>query len=118
MTELTEIVSRLEEEGGRLELRGEKIRFSVPSGNSEAHDLLKELRKYRAALWELLHLRETGQPLWPTESREAERIQLQKFSSVQESAREVTLAQLANDSRACRQLFWKETTPQKCNSPP
>ena len=37
MTELAEIVSRLEEEGGKLELRGESIRFAVPSGNSKAH---------------------------------------------------------------------------------
>ena len=54
MTDLLEVVSRLEENGGSLRLEGDRIRYSVPSGSREALDLLAELRKHRDAVRALL----------------------------------------------------------------
>jgi hypothetical protein len=47
VTELHQIVSRLEQNGGTLVLDGDRIRYSVPSEDAEAHALLTELRKHR-----------------------------------------------------------------------
>jgi hypothetical protein len=54
VTELLEVVSRLEENGGSLRLEGDRIRYSVPSGSREALNLLAELRKHRDAVRALL----------------------------------------------------------------
>lgn len=47
MTDLLQIVSRLEQNGGTLVLDGNRIRYSVPSEDAEARALLTELRKQR-----------------------------------------------------------------------
>ena len=54
MTDLLEVLSRLEENGGSLRLEGDRIRYSVPSVSKEALDLLAELRKHRDAVRALL----------------------------------------------------------------
>lgn len=54
MTDLLEVVSRLEENGGSLRLEGDRIRYSVPSGSRDALNLLAELRKHRDAVRTLL----------------------------------------------------------------
>ena len=59
MTELMEIVSRLEVGGGKLMLDGGRIRYSIPSGDTEAQTLLGELRKRRSEVVELLRVRAT-----------------------------------------------------------
>ena len=69
MTELLQIVSRLEQTGGRLVLHGDRIRYSVPSGSPEVSDLLAELRRRREEVTELLRKRAS----WPATSLEAER---------------------------------------------
>lgn len=57
MTDLMEIVSRLEESGGTLILDGDRIRYSVPKGDGEAQTLLAELRKHREIVKGLLRRR-------------------------------------------------------------
>ena len=57
MTELLEIVSRLEEAGGKLTLDGERIRYRIPAGDPEASSLLAELRKRKSDVVELLRTR-------------------------------------------------------------
>ena len=69
MTEVLQIVSRLEQTGGRLELDGGRIRYSIPSGNPTARDLVAELRKRREEVAELLRHRADC----PTAPLEAER---------------------------------------------
>jgi hypothetical protein len=54
VTDVLEVVSRLEENGGSLRLEGDRIRYSVPSGNREALNILAELRKHRDAVRTLL----------------------------------------------------------------
>lgn len=73
MTNLAEIVSRLEEGGGRLALEGERIRYSIPCGDSEALALLAELRNHRDGVKGLLRQRATGQGNWPPASADSER---------------------------------------------
>jgi hypothetical protein len=74
LTELLQIVSRLEQSGGTLFLDGDRIRYSVPKGSHEAQQWLAELRKHRTGVKELLRQRanEPGEK-WPPESFEAER---------------------------------------------
>jgi hypothetical protein len=57
VTEVVEVVSRLERTGGRLTLDGDRIRYSVPSGNPEVSSLLAQLRRRREELTELLRQR-------------------------------------------------------------
>jgi hypothetical protein len=72
VTDLLQVVSRLEKTGGRLALDGDRIHYAIPAGDSEAHNLLDELRKHRTAVKELLRERLTGDNGWPPESRDAE----------------------------------------------
>jgi hypothetical protein len=55
--DLLQIVSRLEETGGSLELDGDRIRYSLPSEDTEARALLAELRKHRDKVRSLLRAR-------------------------------------------------------------
>lgn len=73
MTEVLQIVSQLEEAGGSLALDGERILYSIPSGNSGAQGLLAELRKHRNGVRELLLHRVEMQQRWLAESLDAER---------------------------------------------
>ena len=57
MTADLHIVTRLEEVGGKLSLDGDRIRYSVPSGDPEARALLAELRKHRERVKGLLRQR-------------------------------------------------------------
>ena len=57
MSELLEIVSRLEAAGGKLTLDGERVRYSVPSEDAEARALLAELRKDREKVRAFLRAR-------------------------------------------------------------
>lgn len=57
MTELLEIVSRLEGVGGTLKLQGDRICYSIPGGNDEARDLLAKLRKRKSEVGDLLRSR-------------------------------------------------------------
>lgn len=69
MSDVLQIVSRLEQSGGTLVLDGERIRYSVPSGSSEVPSLLAELRRRRDEVAELLRHRAS----WPPEALESER---------------------------------------------
>ena len=73
MTNLAEIVSRLEKGGGKLALEGERIRYSIPCGDSEVLALLAELRNHRDGVMGLLRQRAAGQGNWPSASADAER---------------------------------------------
>jgi hypothetical protein len=74
MTDVLQIVSRLEQAGGTLSLNGDRIKYAVPKGSQEAHELLSELREHRERVAELLRLRagELGKD-WPPESRDTVR---------------------------------------------
>jgi hypothetical protein len=72
VTELLEIVSRLEGTGGKLTLDGERIRYSIPCGDTEAQGLLIELRKHRQAVRALLQQRAAERLIWPAASLDAE----------------------------------------------
>jgi hypothetical protein len=62
VTELLHIVSRLEVAGGKLTLDGERIRYSIPSGDAEARSLLAELRKRKPEVAYLLRTRSAMPP--------------------------------------------------------
>ena len=68
MTGVLEIVSRLEQAGGRLVLEGDRVKYAVPTGDPVAQGLLAELRKRREEVAELLRHRTNC----PTASPEAE----------------------------------------------
>ena len=72
MTNLSEIVSLLEKGGGKLALDGERIRYSIPSGDAEALALLSELRKHRDGVKGLLRQRAAKLRGWPPASAHAE----------------------------------------------
>jgi hypothetical protein len=57
MSGVLETVSRLELVGGTLTLDGNRIRYSVPSEDSEARALLAELRKHREEVRTFLQAR-------------------------------------------------------------
>ena len=65
MSELLEIVSRLEEAGGKLTLDGERIRYTIPAGDTEASSLLAELRKRKSDVARLLRTRRSIPPMPP-----------------------------------------------------
>jgi len=69
LSDVLQIVSRLEQSGGTLVLDGERIRYSVPSGSIEVPGLLAELRQRREEVAELLRHRAS----WPQKSLEAGR---------------------------------------------
>jgi hypothetical protein len=73
VTDLMGIVSRLEESGGTLVLDGDRIRYSVPSGDAEVRALLFELRKRREEVRGLLAQRAAQQRSCPPTLFEAER---------------------------------------------
>jgi hypothetical protein len=62
VTELLEIVLRLEVAGGMLTLDGERIRYSIPSGDTEARGLLAELRERKPEVTDLLRARAATPP--------------------------------------------------------
>jgi hypothetical protein len=72
VSEVLEIVSRLEQGVGTLTLEGDRIRYSVPSGDIEARGLLAELRKHRDGLKEILRRRAEESRKWPPISLYAE----------------------------------------------
>ena len=69
MSDVLEIVSRLERAGGSLSLDGDRIEYAIPKGSWEAQQLLAELRKQRERVTEILRLRESIQN-WPPESHD------------------------------------------------
>lgn len=73
MTDLADVVSRLERGGGKLALDGERIRYSIPGGDIEALALLAELRQHRDGVKALLAQRATDQSSWTPASADAER---------------------------------------------
>jgi hypothetical protein len=73
VSELLEIVSRLEKGGGTLILDGDRIRYCVPSSDTEVLALLAELRKHRDGVKGLLRQRAAGKQSWPPASLDAER---------------------------------------------
>ena len=73
MTDLVEILSRLERGGGKLALDGERIRYFIPRGDTESLALLAELRKHRGGVKVLLRKRAADQGGWPRASADAER---------------------------------------------
>jgi hypothetical protein len=69
-----QIVSRLEQAGGRLSLNGDRIKYAVPKGSQEAHELLSQLREHRERLGEILRQRACeSREHWPPEGLEVER---------------------------------------------
>jgi len=73
VTEVLQIVSQLEGAGGKLVLDGDRIRYSVPGGDTEVQGLLAELRRHRDALKKLLRERGSDERTCPPASAEAER---------------------------------------------
>lgn len=62
MSEVMEIVSRLEAVGGKLTLQGERIRYSIPSGDAMARGLLAELRERKPEVTDVLRARAATPP--------------------------------------------------------
>lgn len=60
MSDVRQIVSRLEESGGTLVLDGDRVRYRIPSGNPQVSGLLDELRRHREEVAEVLRERENG----------------------------------------------------------
>jgi hypothetical protein len=58
MSDLLQIVSRLEQAGGKLSLDGDRITYTIPKGSQEAHEILSQLREHRERVAELLRNRE------------------------------------------------------------
>lgn len=69
MSDVLQIVSRLEQNGGTLVLDGERVRYSVPRDKPEVPKLLAQLREHREEVAELLRHRRS----WPPKYLEAER---------------------------------------------
>lgn len=59
MSDVLDIMSRLERAGGSLSIDGDRIEYAIPRGNREAQELLRELRKQRERVAEILLLRES-----------------------------------------------------------
>jgi hypothetical protein len=57
VTEVLQIVSRLEQAGGKLALDGDRIRYSIPIGDTEVKTLLAQLREHREGVKEFLRQR-------------------------------------------------------------
>ena len=55
-------IDRLRELGGELFLRGDAIRYRIPSGSREAHQVLAEIRKDREAITAMLRDQESKAP--------------------------------------------------------
>jgi len=54
VSDVQQLISRLEQAGGTLALKGDRIRYAVPKGNPEVLGLLAELRAHREAVMVLL----------------------------------------------------------------
>lgn len=67
MSDVLDIMSRLERAGGSLSIDGDRIEYAIPRSNREPQELLGELRKQRERVAEILLLRESGREL-PRES--------------------------------------------------
>jgi hypothetical protein len=76
VNDVLQIVSRLEQAGGKLSLKGDRVEYAIPKGNQEAQELLAKLREHREGVTKLLQqrVRESGER-WPLESEE----QMRKF---------------------------------------
>jgi hypothetical protein len=62
MSALASPIDRLRELGGSLWLEGETLRYRIPAGNPEAHEVLADLRRNREALRAMLQDQESMAP--------------------------------------------------------
>jgi hypothetical protein len=60
VTDLLQIISRLESSGGTLTLDWDRVRYRIPPGNPLASSLLDQLRQRREGLAEVLRARGKG----------------------------------------------------------
>jgi hypothetical protein len=65
MSDLFQVVLRLEEVGGRLILDGDRIRYAIPKENREAPGLLAKLRDRRAEVAAFLKVRRSRPTMPP-----------------------------------------------------